>query len=127
MNTWKYGSRYPMQLQHPVFSNLPLLKYGFVQSALTNLVGPGTVPQAGNSSTVKAAGRAFGASQRFTADLSNLDRSTLNIITGQSGQPFSPHYMDQWVAWYGGTTFTLPFSDAAVDANAAHRLKLSPK
>jgi penicillin amidase len=34
--------------------------------------------------------------------------------------------MDQWRYWYGGTTFALPFSEAAVAAQTAHTLRLEP-
>jgi penicillin amidase len=34
--------------------------------------------------------------------------------------------MDQWKAWYEGTTFTLPFSTKAVEAAKTHRLVLEP-
>jgi penicillin G amidase len=114
---WTWGKQYPLTLQHPLFGTVPLL---------SRVSGPGTVPQAGNSYTVKAAGRGFGASQRFTVDLANLDDSVSNIVTGQSGQLFSPHYMDQWKAWYGGSSFPLPFSETAVRSAAAHTLTLQP-
>jgi penicillin amidase len=35
--------------------------------------------------------------------------------------------MDQWKAWYEGTTFTLPFTPPAVEAAKAHQLVLEPK
>jgi penicillin amidase len=35
--------------------------------------------------------------------------------------------MDQWQAWYGGTTFTLPFTSKAVEASKSHRLVLDPE
>jgi penicillin amidase len=50
----------------------------------------------------------------------------LNIVTGQAGNFLSPYYMDQWKAWYEGTTFTLPFSSKAVEGAKAHRLLLNP-
>jgi penicillin amidase len=75
---------------------------------------------------VKAVTRHHGPSERFTANLADLDQSTLNIVTGQAGNFLSPYYMDQWKAWYGGTTFTLPFSAKAVDGAKAHRLVLEP-
>ena len=59
-------------------------------------------------------------------DFANLDESTLNIVTGESGNIFSPHYMDQWKAWYEGTTYALPFSEQAVEHAANHRLQLIP-
>lgn len=62
----------------------------------------------------------------MTLDFSNLDASTLNITTGESGNIFSPYFMDHWPAWYHGTTFTLPFSEAAIEAHKAHALSLQP-
>ena len=58
-------------------------------------------------------GATLGPSQRLTVDWSNLDNSTENIVYGQSGNPLSPWYSDQWPYWYGRTTFTLPFSEQA--------------
>jgi penicillin amidase len=68
----------------------------------------------------------LGPSQRLTVDWSNLDRSTENIVFGQSGNPLSPWYGDQWPFWYGGATFALPFSDQAVADGAKHTLRLTP-
>jgi penicillin amidase len=42
-------------------------------------------------------------------DLSNLDESLLNITIGESGQPLSRHYKDQWPAYYGATSFRMQF------------------
>jgi penicillin amidase len=46
---------------------------------------------------------------------------------GESGQPFSPHYMDHWDARYNNKTFPLAFTDAGVQAAKAHELRLKPK
>lgn len=114
--TWgKYGV--PLTLLHPVFGGFPYLH---------RFSGPGTVPQSGNGNTVKQVGRTFGPSQRFTADLSDLDHSTMNIVTGEGGNLFSPYFMDQWKAWYRGTTYQLPFTAAAVTAGKTHELRLVP-
>jgi penicillin G amidase len=75
---------------------------------------------------VKQVGRAFGPSQRFTMDWSDVDASTENIVMGQSGDPVSPHYRDQWPAWYGATTFALPFTPIAVNRATEHTLRLTP-
>ncbi len=117
LSAWKYGQAYPVQIEHPLFGTVPVLR---------SLAGPGTHPQAGSSLTVKAAGRGFGASQRATYDLSNLDGSNLNIVVGQSGQIFSRYYQDQFPAWYSGKSFPLAFSDAAINAAARHKLTLQP-
>ena len=49
-------------------------------------------------------------------DWSNIDGSTENIVLGESGNPYSPYFRDQWNDYYGGTTFALPFTPAAVAA-----------
>ena len=61
--------------------------------------------------------RSNGPSQRFTMDWSNVDGSTENIVLGESGNPLSPYFRDQWNDWYNGTTFALPFTPAAVAAH----------
>ncbi len=63
----------------------------------------------------------------ITADLSDFDQSTLNTVTGQSGNLLSPYYMDQWQAWYEGTTFPLPFSQEALAKMKQHSLLLKPR
>lgn len=118
LNSWKWGPEQSLTIQNLVLGRLPILG---------RWTGPGEVPQSGNEYTVKAAGRTYGPSERFTADLSNLDASTLNLVTGESGNFFSPYYMDQWKAWRNGYTFPLPFSETAVENSAMHRLMLQPK
>ena len=75
---------------------------------------------------MKQVGRTFGPSQRFIIDWSNIDGATENISMGESGDPLSPSYRDQWSYWYNGTTFALPFTDGAVAAATAHTLRLRP-
>jgi penicillin amidase len=114
---WKWGKTFVLEIQHPVLARLPVLNHW---------TGPGIVPQPGGSYTVKQSGRRFGPSERLTVDFSNLDQTTLNLVTGQGGNFLSPYYMDQWKAWYEGSTFTLPFSAAAVESTKAHKLVLKP-
>jgi penicillin amidase len=117
LNDWKWGPYNPVEIQHPIFGNVPLLQ---------NWSGPGLKPQSGSSYTVKAVSRAHGPSERMTVDLANLDQSTLNLVTGEAGNLFSPYYMDQWKAWYEGSTFPWPFSKTAEEKNRAHELTLQP-
>ena len=121
LQSWKYGEAYPVVISHPVFSGVPIL-HGH-----PSIAGPGTHAQSGGGYTVKQVGRGFGPSERMTVDFSNLDASTFNIVLGESGQPFSPHYMDHWDAWFNNKTFNLAFSDAAVQSTKAHELRLEPK
>ncbi|MGO8797253.1 MAG: penicillin acylase family protein [Candidatus Sulfotelmatobacter sp.] len=57
---------------------------------------------------------------------SDLDQSTLNTVMGRSGNFLSPYYMDQWPAWYEGSTINLLFTTQAVEANRTHQLLLKP-
>jgi penicillin amidase len=118
LNRWSWGQANSLTIQNPVLGAIPLLRHW---------TGPGEQPQSGSPDTVKAAGRDYGPSERMTSDLSNLDASTLNLVTGNSGNFLSPYYMDQWPAWSKGTSFPLPFSKSAVENTAAHRLLLVPK
>ncbi len=118
LDSWKWGPEDSVTIQNPVLGKIPVLR---------RWTGPGEQPQSGSGYTVKAAGRTYGPSERFTADLSNLDASTLNLVTGESGNFLSPYYMDQWQAWYTGYTFTLPFSSSAARDSATHRMILQPK
>jgi penicillin amidase len=122
LSMWRYGQLRPIDIEHPIYSQSPLL-----QHVLGLPTGPGLQPQSGDDVTVKQVGRNFGPSERFTADLSDLDHSTLNLVLGESSNPMSAWFMDQWPAWYHGTTFPLPFSRAAVDAVTTHTLTLNPR
>ena len=114
---WRWGTFNAVDIEHPVLGKIPLLG---------RWSAPGIQEQSGSGYTVKAVTRHHGPSERFTANLGDLDRSTLNIVTGQGGNFLSPYYMDQWKAWYEGTTFVLPFSEKAVQAAKSHELVLEP-
>jgi penicillin amidase len=122
LSKWHYGDFRPIDIEHPIYSQSPIL-----QRVLDLPTSPGVQPQSGDDVTVKQVGHSFGPSERFTADLSELDHSTLNLVLGESSNPLSAWFMDQWPAWYHGTTFPLPFSHAAVDAATTHTLTLAPK
>lgn len=117
LSKWSWGQSFPVDISHPVFGQIPVLR---------RWAGPGVQPQSGDAYTVKQVGRTFGPSQRMTVDFSNLDNSTLNIVNGQAGNLFSPYFNDHFSAWMNGSTFKLPYSDAAVAGAQAHRLLLQP-
>ncbi len=110
---WKWGAFRPVEIQHPILGRVPLLQ---------RWTGPGVQPQSGSGYTVKAVSRSHGPSERLTVDLSDLDQTTLNLVTGEAGNFLSPYYMDQWKAWYEGYTFKLPYSEKAVAASKQHEL-----
>ncbi|MFI5106688.1 MAG: penicillin acylase family protein, partial [Terriglobales bacterium] len=115
VNKWKWGKMNPVEIEHPILSHLPLVG---------RFTGPGLHPLSGGSYTVKAVGRDFGPSERLTMNFADFDKSTLNLVTGESGIFLSPYYMDQWTAWYGGSTFAFPFTSAAVEQHKKHEMTL---
>ncbi len=118
LSSWHWGDENPVEIQHPVLGKIPFLWHW---------TGPGVQPQSGSGFTVKAVTRKHGPSERMTVDLSNLNGSTLNLVTGEAGSFLSPYYMDQWKAWYEGSTFTLPFSRDAVEKQRMHVLMIEPR
>ncbi len=117
LNKFRYGAIHVVDLEHPVFGQSPRLA-----RMLGLPTGTGARPQSGDTTTVKQVARTFGPSERFTADLGNPDASTLNLVLGQSGNPASPWYMDQFPAWYHVTTLSFPLNPAS----ATHTLTLTP-
>jgi penicillin G amidase len=83
-------------------------------------------PQSGTSYSVRAATQRHGPAMRFVANLGNWDESILLITTGESGQPGSSHYSDQFSYWYEGKPIFAAFSDAAEAKAVKHRLTLTP-
>lgn len=115
--SWRWGNFNAVEIEHPVLGKVPVIRRW---SAL------GVHEQSGSKFTVKAVTRHHGPSERFTANLADLDQSTLNTVTGQGGNFLSPYYMDQWPAWYEGSTFKLPFTTQALEASKTHQLLLEP-
>jgi penicillin amidase len=117
LSTWHYGQLHKLELTHPVLGLTPLFD---------RMLGvrTGTGPQliGGDGTTIRALGGHVGPSERFTADLADPQMSLANITTGESGNPASPHYLDQFQAWLKGTTFVLPLTFT----QPAHTLTLLP-
>jgi penicillin G amidase len=122
LTKWQYGKAHSVGIEHPIFIQSPIFR-----RILGLPIGTGIQPQSGDGTTVKQVGSTFGPSERFTADLSDLDHSTLNLVLGQSGNPTSPWFLNQWPAWYKGTTYPLPFTKPAVDVATTHTLTLTPQ
>jgi len=118
LTMWKWGRVHQVDIKHPFWGHFPVLK---------RAAGTGSVPIAGDEETVMQEAPPLGPSERLTVDFSNLDASTLDIVNGQSGDIFDPHFNDQWDAYYHSRTFTLPFSAEVVQRAAAHHLRLVPQ
>jgi penicillin amidase len=117
LSRWTYGSWHKIDIEHPLARFLPFLG---------RIAGTGSQPIGGDGDTVEQIGADVAPSQRFTMDWSNIDGSTENIVLGESGNPLSPYFRDQWNDWYNGSTFALPYTSGAVAVQTRHTLRLIP-
>jgi len=104
ISRWDYGQYNSLRIPNTVVGSLPLIGRYFD-------VGP--IRMSGSPTTVKQmTGRGrppLGPSMRMIVDFSDLDRSFQNITIGESGQPLSSHYNDQWDAYYNGRSLRMQF------------------
>jgi len=114
---WQYGAMHRVEIAHPVFGTHPLLARLLGVRATT-----GAQPAPGDATTVDAIGTHFGPSERFVADLSTADGGLGNVTTGESANPRSPWYLNEFRAWLEGRSYALP----GAGTEAAHTLTLQP-
>jgi len=109
---WQYGLTWRVTVAHPVTHQIPWIGKYFD-------IGP--VPMSGSSFTVKQTTLRIAPSMRMNADLSDWDRSLLNILTGQSGHVLSSHYRDQWPAYYVGRSYPMQFRTVKASSTLVFR------
>ena len=116
VDDWAWKKFNSLDMFHPLGHN------GVLKSFLS-ITGK---PQSGTIYSVRAASKTHGPAMRFVANPANWDESILLIPSGESGQPGSSHYSDQFSYWYEGKAILAPFSDAAEAKAKRHTLTLKP-
>jgi penicillin amidase len=122
--SWSWGRLHTLELQHPLGRASRLLAAYFNR-------GPFAVPGATSTVNKMEYGEddfrvLHGPSMRQITDFASPDASLSVLPGGESGIPASEHYDDQLRLWLRGEYHPWPLSRAAVDAVAAHRLRLQP-
>ena len=102
---WRWGDAFVANFQHPL-AVVPLIGGQFV-AKFTNVNGSGLTPNVGSY-----------VSMRQIASPGNWDATRHVIPLGESGNPASPFWKDQFEAWRTGTPAIFPFSKEAVEKNA---------
>ena len=92
---------------------------------LTLLNAP-TVAQPGDPFTVFQSKPDFGPSERFVADLSDWDDSSMLLTLGESGVWTDAHYSDMERDWVDVAWSPTAFTDGAVQAATRDLLRLEP-
>ncbi|MBV8570424.1 MAG: penicillin acylase family protein [Acidobacteriaceae bacterium] len=101
ISRWKWGRLLRWKVEHPVGKQLPFVS-GFFD------IGP--VDMSGSGTTVKQTTGTLGPSERMVVDFGDFDKSVQNLPEGESGHVASPHYKDQWPAYYVGKSFPMEFN-----------------
>ena len=123
---WCWGHIRPLALKHPVGRSKWL-------APVYNLP---PVPCAGDTNTVFQTGadpRDAGGhplvcpSMRMVLDVGNWDENRFALPGGQSGNPLSPHYDDQFNLWARGEGITIPWTPDGVEKVAVSILSLLPE
>jgi len=108
--TWGEITR--TEFRHPLASAIPLFG-GFLNMPTRELYGDVYTPRASAPRT--------GPSERMVVSPGREHEGIMQIPTGQSGHPLSPHYADQYPAWLNGDP--VPFLPGAT----VHTLTLTPR
>ena len=121
--TWRWDRLHEVRIAHP------LARVPAIAAAFPVIDGAGS---GGDSYTVQARwlgdGPGWrtggGASYLQVIDVGAWDNSLMLNLPGQSNDPRSPHYRDQYAPWIAGQMQPMLFSRAAVDKHAATRMTL---
>jgi len=121
---WSWSKLHTVQPQHvfgsqPVVSgvfNLPALPYG----------GDGTTVSVGGYDLLNPYGMSSHQSYRMILDTSDWSKSEAIFAGGESGQPFSKHWDDQYNDWQQGTMHPLLYTKEDIDAHKEDVLTLTP-
>jgi penicillin amidase len=111
---WRWGNMFVANFQHPL-AIVPLIGGQFLVK-YTNVNGSGLTPNVGSY-----------VSMRHIASPGNWDATRHVIPLGESGNPSSPFFKDQFEAWRTGTPMIFPFSKDAVEKAAKEVWILSAK
>jgi penicillin G amidase len=125
---WHWGALHQASFAHPLASVVPLhLVFGIAplqrpgDSATVNVGGDG-----GFSADPASYAQRTIPSMRQIIDLSDFDQSLWVIPTGESGQPFSPHFSDLLPLWDQGRYEVMAYSAEATARFATDVLTLTP-
>jgi len=111
---WRWGNSFVANFMHPL-AVVPLIGGQFL-ARFTNVNGSGTTPNVGAN-----------VSMRLITSPGNWDLTRHIIPLGESGNPNSANWKDQFESWRTGTPAIFPFSKAAVEASSKEVTVLSGK
>ncbi|MBK9439546.1 MAG: penicillin acylase family protein [Chloracidobacterium sp.] len=111
---WVWGATWVSRFPHPLAA-VPLIG-GQFKTPSVPINGSGQTPNVGSS-----------VSMRHITSPGNWDATRHVIPLGQSGDPASKYFKDQFELWRTGEPAIFPFSKAAVERSATVTLVMTPK
>lgn len=111
---WTWGKAWVSRFTHPLAA-APLIGAGFATPVVA-IDGSGQSPNVGSN-----------ISMQLIASPGNWDATRHVIPLGQSGDPRSPHWKDQFEAWRTGAPAVFPFTKAAVEKAAGVSTVMTPR
>lgn len=122
---WQWGDLRQLRLEHPLFKN----------HWLGRVFNAGPVPIGGDANTVFQAAAMPLSPLDFTHNIPNLrtvfdtadwSNSRFVLAGGQSGNPCSPHFVDQFDRWRTGETIRIAWTADEVIRTSVASLRLTP-
>jgi len=111
---WTWGRIFMSKLDHPLAA-VPFVGAQF-KTPRVPIAGSAQTPNVGSN-----------VSMRFIASPGNWDATRHVISLGESGDPKSPHFRDQFELWRTGDAAVFPFSEKAAAAAATETIRYVPK
>jgi len=111
---WLWGLTWQSRFPHPL-AGVPFVGTQFA-IPMKPISGSGQTPNVGSN-----------VSMRHIASPGNWDATRHVIPLGESGDPRSPHFKDEFDAWLTGTPMTFPFTQTAVEKAATSVVVLAPR
>lgn len=127
MDKWTWGKAHSLEHEHPI---------GQVK-ALRSFFNVGPFPVNGSREVINNMGFPYtdngfykvdsGPSTRRIIDFSDIENSMSILPTGQSGNPFSPHYKDQAEMFIKGEFRKMMMNKKEIEATSSNLLVFKPK
>jgi len=111
---WTWGKVFVTRFTHPL-SIAPLIGGQFIIPQIP-IAGSGQTPNVGSA-----------VSMRFIASPGNWDATRHVIPLGESGDPKSEHWKDQFEAWQTGSPQIFPFTRQAIENATKSTVTYGPK
>lgn len=125
---WRWGRMHTLTLRDASFgsSGIGPVEALFNRGPVATAGGPGIV----NANTWDAASGGYEVtalpSMRMVLDMSDLDGSQWVQLTGNSGHPYHPNYLDQLEPWRTGELLPMRWERSSIEAAATATLTLTP-